>query len=364
MLVCRIVFWLSLNILCCIQTMVVYKLFQGPEVSIAQGFCIFACRSGGMAGVFFSGPILAFFGNDVSLAMWLGAVAVVASLVATFLFAFLREGSSKARSVIPLLEGTQNSEEKPSFCQQVRGFSGWTWLLMVQIACTYGVVFPFEAIASDFFQETWGLSASASGMALSLAPFFGLFAWSFGLVIRGVRTQLTFSVAAWLTFLLAFSLLLDKRPAGNPIPAMCLVGIAYAYQTTCTWVLIPVTLREPESKNAATSITFCALSVTLMLSNFCCGTLHDVYGYDAVCIFLMTLTAVGFVSTMIMMGTLPAGGLGNATSEMERQSCERVEIVQVPPQVLEDIPDALNVDYFPTTPRMPSTPPPRETSFA
>merc|ERR1711998_524025 len=120
-------------------------------------------------------------------------------------------------------------------------------------------------------------------MTASLAPFFGLFAWIFGLIIKGVRMQLFFSIVAWCMFLVAYALFYQRQPVGNPIPAMCLLGIAYAYQTTCTWVLIPQTLRDPRSLTLALSLTMFCMSIGLVVSNYLVGVLHDLSGYHAVC---------------------------------------------------------------------------------
>lgn len=351
MLVSRIVFWFGLNVLCTIQSLSLYAIFSASEISIAQGFLIFACRSGGMAGMFFSGHILAIFGGDARSAMWSSVFLVAVALVATMAFAFLRGGTSTVRKVLPLMETRQDSTDspKPSLREQFHGLTGWTGLLMIGITVTYAIVFPFETISCDFFQERWGLDPSASGMASSLAPFFGLFAWSFGLVIKGTRMQLLFSVMAWCMFLLAYALFYRRQPAENPIPAMCLLGIAYAYQTTCTWVLIPETLRDPRSRTLALSLTMFCMSVGLVASNYLVGVLHDVSGYHAVCKLLFGLAVVGMLSTCVLLGTFPAQGIVEQKvpeTGRGRAPSNPIEVVRISRSELSDMQDELSDDYF------------------
>lgn len=209
----------------------------------------------------------------------------------------------------------------------------------------HSYLFPFETISSDFFQERWGLDPSAAGMASSLAPFFGLFAWSFGLVIKGVRMQLFFSLLAWCLFLVAFALFYRRQPANNPIPAMCLLGLAYAYQTTCTWVLIPDTLRDPRSRTLALSLTMLSMACGLVASNYFVGVLHDVSGYRAVCKCLFGLALVGMLSTAVLLGTFPAQGPAERKAAPARSRAPSFEDVRVSRE-LSDVPGEVSDDYF------------------
>merc|ERR1719183_2979789 len=126
MLVARMFFWASLYCLASIQTLVVYKLFSGPELTVASGFIIFGCRAGGMSGYAMSGMLLDGFNGDASAVLWACVFLVGVSFFSAASFLFLRKGSATARAVLPLLEAKpsqQGQTSSPTFREQLSGFS-------------------------------------------------------------------------------------------------------------------------------------------------------------------------------------------------------------------------------------------------
>lgn len=309
MLVSRVIFWLSLYALLSIQTMVIYKLFKGPELAIASGFSIVACRCGGMSGCFFSGLMLSWCEDNLVCAMGGSLVVVAGALVATISFSYLRGGSATARAVLPNMLASGTSAL--SFKEQLGTFTNWTWVVVGQLSLIYGAIFPFEAIATDFFISDWHLNPVDAGATLSLAPFFGLFAWSFGLVVKTTRTQLFFGTVAWAGFIVAF-MLMRLQVTSNPTLPMCVLGVSYAYQTTMIWSVLPATLLSTEGSTAAVSLSYALVAVSQVLSNVFVGVLHDHFSYGAVCIWMIFQCFGGFVLCIVMFCKFPKHGVATA----------------------------------------------------
>lgn len=322
MLVSRVIFWLSLYALLSIQTMVIYKLFKGPELAVASGFSIVACRCGGMSGCFFSGLILSWCEDNVTCAMGSSIIVVAGALVATLSFSYLRGGSATARAVLPNMVATSHSSAM-AFRDQLGTFTKWTWIIVAQLALIYGSIFPFEAIATDFFISDWHLNPVDAGATLSLAPFFGLFAWSFGLVVKTIRTQLFIGTIAWFGFVIAF-IMMKWEVTSNPTFPMCVLGICYAYQTTVIWAVLPSTLTSREGSTAAVSLSYALVAVSQVLSNLFVGILHDHFSYGAVCIWMVFQCFWGFVLCAVMLFNFPKHGVA-ALEQSEPQAVASAE---------------------------------------
>eukprot|EP00929_Paragymnodinium_shiwhaense_P090301 TRINITY_DN50453_c0_g1_i1.p1 TRINITY_DN50453_c0_g1~~TRINITY_DN50453_c0_g1_i1.p1 ORF type:complete len:546 (-),score=65.81 TRINITY_DN50453_c0_g1_i1:160-1797(-) len=304
MLWARVTFWLGLYACYAVQTTVVYRLFQGPALTIAYGLLIASCRLGGVVGYFASGFVLNdLAGGDVVGALWYSVACNAVALAATLLFAALRSGTSVARTVLPLLETQQNGDahEQESvgsvrlFLQHVRGLPPATWLLIIQIGLAYSAIFPFESIAGDYFETRWDLSPYDAGIYTSIAGFFGLMSWSIGIFIRSTRSLLRGLIISWTLLAGAFVFLGLHKPA-TPALGMSLCGLAYAYISTVSWVMFPQALGDRQDcKSSAVTMGYVGMSAGLFVSNLFVGFLNDSFGYGAVCVWLLALAVAGLV---------------------------------------------------------------------
>lgn len=340
----RLLFWASLYVLCNVQTAAMLKLFSGQALSVAAGVIILTCRSGGMFGSFWSGFILAWAQGDASGAMYAGVVCVAGGLVATGLFAYLRAGTATARAVLPLLEPPPRLRERSqdtSYREQIGSFTPMTWLLIANISFVYAVVFPFENIAFDYFETDWALPAPQAGMAMSLGPGIGMFAWAFGTVIKTEKGFIQWGIAAWMAFFIAF-LMLGFQLVWSPVPVMLTFGLSYAYLSTSVWTLIPVTLRgRAHCTSAAVSVAYAGMALSQSISNLVVGALHDLLDYFAVCIWFSLLSLGGLVSAVVVMREYnkmvaespleaPCGeGHEDATPDVDETVVQHIEIARV-----------------------------------
>mmetsp|Transcript_13798 Transcript_13798/g.30977 ORF Transcript_13798/g.30977 Transcript_13798/m.30977 type:complete len:559 (+) Transcript_13798:83-1759(+) len=299
-LIARTTFWLGIYLLYAVQTIVVYQLFQGQSLTIAYGFLISLMRAGCVLGYFMSGTLYTWMRDPVS-ALKLSVGLVGGAVLATFAFAWLRSERVRA-CLIPDRRGnvtrTVSSHNRLPSLSQLSTLRPKTWLLMAQIGLLYGVTFPFETIASEYFEMEWGLLPQAAGEITSIAPMFGIFAWVYGFLMNGLPAMLRMNVLAWLAYITAFVLLLTKTPS-NPVFAMCAFGKGYAYMATINWVLLPLTLGQG-NRIVAVSLAYTSLAVSMFFSNLFVGYIQETGGFNAVLAWFLTLSTAGLTCSLCL----------------------------------------------------------------
>mmetsp|Transcript_43676 Transcript_43676/g.103086 ORF Transcript_43676/g.103086 Transcript_43676/m.103086 type:complete len:595 (-) Transcript_43676:71-1855(-) len=295
-LIGRITFWLGIYMLYAVQTIVVYQLFQGQALTIAYGVVISLMRAGCVMGYFLSGVIYQWMNNNAVDALKLSIGLVAGAFLATAAFAWLRSDRVKAYWA-PVLRGNgprlaQGHNRIPSL-GQLRSFRTKTWVLMAQIGILYGITFPFETIAAEFFEIEWDLPPQAAGQVTSLAATFGIFAWVIGFLIGGLPAMLRMNVVAWWAYIVAFLMLFFKRPL-NPVVPMSVFGLGYAYMATISWVILPLTLgTDRGNRTVAVSVAYTSLAISMFWSNLAVGLVQDHFGFHGVLSWFIFLACCG-----------------------------------------------------------------------
>mmetsp|Transcript_61567 Transcript_61567/g.178572 ORF Transcript_61567/g.178572 Transcript_61567/m.178572 type:complete len:629 (+) Transcript_61567:65-1951(+) len=322
-LIFRLLFWLGLYILMAVQTVVVYKLFSGPELTVAMGFIIFACRIGGLMGFLVSGFLLKVCRRKAVPAMWVSVVLVGAAAISATLFAILRGGTVTARTIVPLLEGrgnrAPNGEEGTGLRAGMKRFTSSTWIVVIQLGLLYSAVFPFETIESDFLEQEWGITVDYVGWFTSLGALFGLFAWAWGLCITTTRGLLRWCLFSWVLMFVGFLLLLlqDRNRCGLAALGITFFGLAYSYLSTVLWILIPGTFKGCDCSTAAVSMSYVCMALGMLASNYAAGALHDTISYSATVIWFALLTCAGFGSAVALRRGFP---INSASAASERHA--------------------------------------------
>jgi len=289
----RLVFWLTLYIMCTIQSVVVYKLFTKGALPTAYGFVILACRVGGILGYFASGFVLDWVHGNVVSALWVSVGFVSFAAIATMLVPCLRS-SETARLVRPLLESEASSGQATlGMQQQLRRFPASCWIMLAQIGLLYGAVFPFEAIAVDYFEKQWDLDPTSAGFIISFAPSLALFAPLYGKWMNTTRRLAVVNASGWVCLAVSMMMFAIRFPR-NPLYAVLIFGLGYALSSTTAWVLLPRTLcGRTECQTAATAFAYASLALAQALSNEIAGILHDLLGYPSVCLMFLCMQVVG-----------------------------------------------------------------------
>mmetsp|Transcript_34611 Transcript_34611/g.99414 ORF Transcript_34611/g.99414 Transcript_34611/m.99414 type:complete len:513 (-) Transcript_34611:8-1546(-) len=328
----RLSFWLGLYLLLAVQMVIVYKLFTGPDLTIAMGFIIMSCRLGGMVAFLSSGLLLKFARGHFVAALWCSVALVGGAMLAAVLFAYLRGGTSIARTLLPIIEARVNGAaagQTAGLRAELQFFSKSTWVVIAEVCILYSVVFPFEAIETNFLEADWGLSVDYVGWYTSMGTFFGLFSWAWGLCVATPRGLLRCSCVAWFSMILAFIGLWWRSPEspGIAFVAICTFGVSYSFLSTACWILIPGTFgRARDCSSAAVSTAYVVMSFGMLVSNFSAGVLHDYSDYGAVCVWFVMLCIAGLLSAVTLSWLLL-----NACSDL-------------PPDASLDLPSTIEVE--------------------
>jgi len=300
-LIARTTFWLGIYLLYAVQTIVVYQLFQGQVLTIAYGLVISLMRAGCVLGYFMSGNLYKWMDYNAVNALKLAVGLVGGAVLSTLAFAWLRSDRVKAYFA-PTVRGsarTVSSHNRLPSLSQLSTLRLKTWILMAQIGLLYGITFPFETIASEYFEIEWGLMPQAAGEITSIAPMFGIFAWVYGFLMNGLPAMLRMNAVAWLAYITAFILLLSKTPS-NPVFAMCVFGKGYAYMATINWVVLPLTLGGQGNRILAVSLAYTSLAVSMFFSNLLVGYIQETFGFKGVMAWFIALSTAGLTCSLLL----------------------------------------------------------------
>ncbi|CAK0871655.1 unnamed protein product [Prorocentrum cordatum] len=326
MLLARCVFWLALNALLMVQTLLVYSIFKGKAVDVAYSLIVTACRLGGVLGYCLSGPMLGRCGLEGAL--WVSVGMVFLAFGATLLFAYLFRGSATARSVRPHLERRRSSRSPASSPRSqtgsvrpepsefslrlLRSMPRSVLSLTFATGALYGTVFPFEVVANDMLQNEFRYDANSAGYLVTVIPAVSIFSPLLSQLLgTGVRCRLAWCCAGFVMLISAQLLICTWDPSVT-IPCLALMGLGFAASVCSIWTTLPLLLRleVPEEdykamEGLATSLGFSTLAVTQFISNLAVGALRDAGSYRAACAWLASVSSAGLLCLVPPAPRLP-----------------------------------------------------------
>ena len=280
----RIIFVLSWNLLGSVQKVIIFRQFTGQALAIIFAVKIIAIRIGAVSGLYFAGTLLNEAKGSLPTAMFYAVILSGASLICTMAFAYLYRGSSTARLIRPLMIGRRRDRSsEPS--DHSSGFSlsipRDSWICCGIIFLYYGGLVPFETFGVDYLVSEYQMSRSEAGHALALIPFFSFFSFLVSPIITNVGRQLGAVIIA--TLLVAISIVLEMCGAPHaPQLYLCLIGIGHMVVANAVWLtLAGVSPTETQKTNAA-SISSAIYALSTFIFNWMTGRVRDVYGsYDS-----------------------------------------------------------------------------------
>jgi MFS family permease len=137
------------------QMAMVSRWFRGKELALAFGVTLTVSRIGTLFS-FNTGELIAqrFGGYHYSLVA--AVLFCIVSLGANVVYIFMDRRGEKA-----LKPREQESGEKIEF-RHIREFKGSFWFVTLLCVTFYSAIFPFTALATDFFVDKWGVSRVAA----------------------------------------------------------------------------------------------------------------------------------------------------------------------------------------------------------
>lgn len=295
----RLLFWLGLNVLLMVQTILVYDLFKGRGLSCAMTTIVCSIRLGGSMSYPLSGPMLHQIGVVNSL--WFSVALVVGAFISTLLFGYLFRGTATARAVRPMLE----RRAPPSSIEfaLVRQIHKIVIVFLSGIAAIWGVVFPFEVIGDDMLQREFGYSADNAGFIIAAAPMVSILSPA---LVPFLGSTLHQKLRAFrlglLTLMLAFLMIGAFQLA---IFGVVLVGCGYAVAVSASYSCLPLVIAASapqDTKNhkkfekLAVGLNMAGSGFSMIVSNLTIGVIKDNASYRWACLFLACMAACGVVS--------------------------------------------------------------------
>mmetsp|Transcript_1615 Transcript_1615/g.4403 ORF Transcript_1615/g.4403 Transcript_1615/m.4403 type:complete len:498 (+) Transcript_1615:66-1559(+) len=229
------------------QYAIASQYFKGKELALAFGLTTMASRLGSVINFLFFASLEE--ATSLVFVLWLGTIMCVLSFISGLTFAWL---DFRHERVMGLPKEMTNSR-KVNF-KDVKDFPITYWILDLICSAFYITIFAFIAIASGFFQDSYGLDADIAGivagipyyMSIVLSPLTGKLIDRLGhrasLLIVGCALTLP-------TFLLfAFT---DLYPAVS----MVLLGFAYVISAGCIWPSVPLLVTQNQVGSATGIMT-------------------------------------------------------------------------------------------------------------
>jgi nitrate/nitrite transporter NarK len=238
MLIGRFLFGIGAECYYVVMNKVLAKWFKDKGLALAFGINLFLCRAGTYIA-FFGLPWLA---ENFSLtnALWIVAGINVAGLVATAVYALIDRYGEKKKYV----SFVEEAGEAFRLRQAVKLPLAF-WVISFLCMTYYSAIFPFQAAATDFFTERYGLSnvaAARLGGTIILIAMFST--WIFGAIIDRVGKRATFMIIGSLAMIpchvsMAYTNITPWIP-------MVILGLSFSLVPAALWPALPLIVREKQ----------------------------------------------------------------------------------------------------------------------
>ena len=238
MLVGRFLFGIGAECYYVVMNKVLAKWFKDKGLALAFGINLFLCRAGTYVA-FFGLPWLA---ENFSLtdALWIVAAINVAGLAATIIYVFIDRYGEKKKYV----SFVEESDETFSLRQAIRLPLAF-WVISFLCVTFYSAIFPFQAAATDFFTERYGLSnvaAARLGGTIILIAMFST--WIFGAIIDRVGKRATLMIIGSLAMIpchvsMAYTNITPWIP-------MVVLGLSFSLVPAALWPALPIIVKDKQ----------------------------------------------------------------------------------------------------------------------
>jgi len=308
----RIVFGMGSETMIVAQSAIVARWFTGKELALSFGITLTISR----LGTLFSFNTEALLAERLGFrnALWIAAGLCLASLVCNWFYVLL---DRKAEPVLHLPEAGAGDKIAWS---DVKRFRPSYWYAVMICVCFYSAIFPFTALATDFFHDKWGLAeASAQGQS-----FLGGVFYNFTHMFNTAQGTTSIIIAASMICAPFAGGLLDKIgkrasvmvlgsllmiPAHlamglthmSPILPMIVLGAAFVLVPASIWPSVALIVEE-QRVGTAYGLMTAVQNLGLALFPLLNGALRDAtHGYTASQIMFAGLGFAGLVFAILLL---------------------------------------------------------------
>jgi MFS family permease len=308
----RILFGIGSESMIVAQSAITARWFSGKELALAFGITLTIARLGTLFSFNTEQLLASHFGWREAL--WIAAGLCLASLVCNWIYALMD------RHAEPILHLPEAGSGDKITWSDVGKFRPSYWYAVGICVAFYSAIFPFTALATDFFHDKWGMPlASAEGRGFLAGVFYNfshMFSTAQGttsiiiaasMVLAPFAGNLVDRVGRRATLMVLGSLLIV--PAHlllgltrlSPILSMIVLGAAFVLVPACIWPSVPLIV---DARCVGTAFGLMTAIQNLGLATFpvANGALRDsTHGYTASEVMFAALGFCGLVFSILLL---------------------------------------------------------------
>jgi MFS family permease len=308
----RILFGMGSESMIVAQSSITARWFTGKELAMAFGITLTVSR----LGTLFSFNTEELFSARLGYrgALWIAAALCVVSWITNWIFTLMD------RHAEPVLQLSEAGSGDKIAWGDIGKFRASYWYAVMICVTFYSAIFPFTALATDFFHDKWGLPmASAGGLGFFAGVFYNLahmFTTAQGttsiiiaasMLLAPFAGNLADRIGRRATLMVLGSLLMV--PAHlllgltriEPVFPMILLGAAFVLVPACIWPSVPLIVDERRVGTAFGLMT-AIQNLGLFAFPYANGALRDTtHGYTASQVMFASLGLFGLIFSMLLL---------------------------------------------------------------
>lgn len=265
------------------------KWFKDRGLALAFGVNLFLMRAGTYAAFF----VLPMIAENFTLgdALWIVAGINIIGLVATVGYGLIDKHGEKKRYV----SFVEQEEDKEEFrMRDAFRLPLAFWVISLLCVTYYSAIFPFQAAATDFFVERYGMENIPAGrLAGTIILISMLTTWIFGAIVDRKGKRATMMIVGSLAMIPCHvSMAYTNIP---PLIPMIVLGLSFSLVPAALWPAIPLMVKE---KQLGTAFGLIAMIQNIGLFAFplAVGRIRDTLGsYNPAMIMFACLGILGFI---------------------------------------------------------------------
>ena len=308
----RVLFGIGSESLIVAQSAITARWFTGKELAMAFGITLTIARLGTLFSFNTEELLASRFGYRGAL--WIAAALCLGSLICNWIYTLMD------RHAEPILRLPEAGSGDKIAWSDIGKFRASYWFAVAICVTFYSAIFPFTALATDFFHDKWGMPmASGEGLgflagvfynfthmfntaqgatsiiiaaSMVLAPFAGNF-------VDRVGHRASLMVLGSLLMIPAH-LLLGITHA-SPVLSMIVLGAAFVLVPACVWPSVPL-IVDPQRVGTAFGVMTAIQNIGLATFPLANGALRDAtHGYTASQVMFAALGTCGLIFSLLLL---------------------------------------------------------------
>jgi len=308
----RLLFGIGSESMIVAQSAITARWFTGKELAMAFGITLTVSRLGTLFS--FNTEELLATRYGFRGALWIAAVLCLLSLAANWIYTLMD------RHAEPILRLPEAGSGDKIAWGDIGKFRPSYWFAVMICVTFYSAIFPFTALATDFFHDKWGMRmASGEGLGFLGGVFYNLthmFTTAQGttsiiiaasMVLAPFAGRLVDRIGRRATLMVIGSLLMVPAhlamglTAIQPVFPMIVLGAAFVLVPACIWPSVPLIVDERRVGTAFGLMT-AIQNLGLLAFPWVNGALRDAtHGYTASQVMFAGLGLLGLLFSWLLL---------------------------------------------------------------